>query len=175
MTVFDERYYTAIASPEAFQIISPDDYDSSEARSAVRPTNSALRVAEISDQLAERYRPLPLVYTVPFILLLQLPLLVGYSQRISASLDSFESLSFGSILPGALAEGRASTAGVVGIVRLVRAGVSARWLGEKCADWGEDPVRHAFDYCLSASSLGSFVCDMRSTIYLSTIISPRRR
>ena len=91
--------------------------------------------------VADRYRPLPTVYTLPFLLTLHLPLLNAYAARVASSLDAFESLSFGLILPGALAEGRAATAGVGGVNRLVRAGVSAKWMGEKCLDWGDDTVR----------------------------------
>ena len=98
--------------------------------------------------LADRYRPLPTVYTLPFLLTLHLPLLNAYASRVASSLDAFESLSFGLILPGALAEGRAATAGVGGVNRLVRAGVSAKWMGEKCLDWGDDTVR----FILSNSS-----------------------
>ena len=54
-------------------------------------------------------------------------------------MDAFESLSFG-ILPGALGQSTAATQGVGGVVRLVRAGVSARWLSERCEEWGEDAV-----------------------------------
>lgn len=31
-------------------------------------------------------------------------------------------------------------------MRLVRAGVSARWIGDKCLEWGEDVVRLQFSY-----------------------------
>lgn len=89
---------------------------------------------------ADRYRPLPLRHTLPFLLSLHLPLLQSYAARITSALDAFESLSFG-LLPGALGQTTAATAGVGGVVRLVRAGVSARWMGEKCAEWGEDAVR----------------------------------
>jgi hypothetical protein len=89
--------------------------------------------------LADRYRPLPLRHTLPFLLTLHLPLLQSYAARITSALDAFESLSFG-LLPGALGQTTAATAGVGGAVRLVRAGVSARWMGEKCAEWGEDAV-----------------------------------
>lgn len=88
----------------------------------------------------DRYRPLPLRHTPPFLLSLHLPLLQSYAARITSALDAFESLSFG-LLPGALGQTTAATAGVGGAVRLVRAGVSARWMSEKCADWGEDAVR----------------------------------
>lgn len=87
----------------------------------------------------ERYRPLPLRHTLPFLLSLHLPLLQSYAGRITSSLDAFESLSFG-ILPGALGQTTAATAGVGGLVRLVRAGVSARWMSERCEEWGEDAV-----------------------------------
>jgi hypothetical protein len=138
---FDERYYSAISTSEAWHLVSEEDYDPMDARSAVRPTNSALRIADLCSQLTDRYRPLPTIYTLPFLLSLHLPLLASYAGRISSALDAFESMSFGSILPGALAEGRAATAGVGGVVRLVRAGASAKWIGDKCTDWGEDPVR----------------------------------
>lgn len=51
------------------------------------------------------------------------------------------------MLPGALGTTTAATAGVGGIVRLVRAGVSARWMSEKCAEWGEDAVSRSFSTC----------------------------
>lgn len=88
----------------------------------------------------DRYRPIPLRHTLPFLLTLHLPLLQSYTSRITSSLDAFESLSFG-LLPGALGQTTAATAGVGGVVRLVRAGVSARWMSEKCEEWGDDAVR----------------------------------
>lgn len=68
-------------------------------------------------------------------------MLQSYAARITSSLDAFESLSFGSILPGALGgQTNAATQGVAGALRLVRAGVSARWMSERCDEWGEDAV-----------------------------------
>lgn len=92
--------------------------------------------------LPDRYRPLPTKYGLPFLLRLHLPLLSSYSQRIMSSLDAFESLSFG-MLPGALGTSTAATAGVGGLLRIVRAGVSARWTSEKCSESGEDAVSDA--------------------------------
>lgn len=109
---------------------------------------------------SDRYRPLPTVHTLPFLLSLHLPLLSSYAQRITSALDAFESLSFGLILPGALAEGRAATAGIGGIVRLARSVASARWMSEKCAEYGEDAV----------SALRSFRFDRQKSkliLYLS--------
>ncbi|GAA5849815.1 hypothetical protein JCM5353_008618 [Sporobolomyces roseus] len=151
---FDTRYYSAIGSPEAWHILSPEDYDITSSSSGTRPTQSALRVKELSDQLSTRYKPLPLKHTLPFLLTLHLPLLQSYAQRITSSLDAFESLSFG-ILPGALGQSTAATQGVGGVVRLVRAGVSARWLSERCEEWGEDAFfLHLFSYLETAVSQG---------------------
>lgn len=139
--VFDTRYYAAISAPDAWHILSSDDYDVSSSTSGTRPTQCALRIKELSDQLSSRYRPLPLRHTLPFLLLLHLPMLQSYAARITSSLDAFESLSFGSILPGALGgQTNAATQGVAGALRLVRAGVSARWMSERCDEWGEDAV-----------------------------------
>lgn len=52
LIVFDSRYYAAISAPEAWQIIDESDYDATDARSAVRPTNSALTVAELAERLS---------------------------------------------------------------------------------------------------------------------------
>lgn len=82
---------------------------------------------------------MPKPYTLPFLLTLHLPLLTSYSGRIASALDAFESLAFG-ILPGALSQTGSATAGLGGMLRLVRAGVSARWMAEKCSEWGEDAV-----------------------------------
>ncbi|KAK4056321.1 hypothetical protein OIO90_002765 [Microbotryomycetes sp. JL221] len=134
---FDKRYFNAISAQDAWQIVSEDDYDADDGRSGTRPTNSALKVAELAQSLSDRYRPLPTVHGLPFLFKLHLPLLSSYSQRITSSLDAFESLAFG-MLPGALATQTAATAGVGGLLRVVRAGVSARWMSEKCSEWGED-------------------------------------
>ncbi|GAA5905863.1 hypothetical protein JCM8208_003360 [Rhodotorula glutinis] len=134
---FDQRYYDCIAAADAWHIVPEVDFDAGESGSGTRPTNSALRVKELAEQLSERYRPLPLRHTLPFLLSLHLPLLQSYAARITSALDAFESLSFG-ILPGALGQTTAATAGVGGVVRLVRAGVSARWMSERCEEWGED-------------------------------------
>ncbi|GAA5984113.1 hypothetical protein JCM11641_000317 [Rhodosporidiobolus odoratus] len=148
---FDQRYFETIGAPDAWHIVPEEDYDG-EGGSGTRPTNSALRVKELAEQLANRYRPIPLRHTLPFLLTLHLPLLQSYTGRITSSLDAFESLSFG-ILPGALGQSTAATAGVGGVVRLVRAGVSARWMSERCEEWGEDAFfLTLYDYLNSASS-----------------------
>ncbi|GAA5831097.1 hypothetical protein JCM11251_005141 [Rhodosporidiobolus azoricus] len=149
---FDQRFFEAIGAADAWHIVSEEDYDSGESGSGTRPTNSALRVKELAEQLADRYRPIPLRHTLPFLLNLHLPLLQSYAGRITASLDSFESVSFG-LLPGALGQSSAATAGVPGVMRLIRAGVSARWMSERCGDWGEDAFfLTLFDYLNSAAS-----------------------
>ncbi|KAK4702207.1 RAD50-interacting protein 1, partial [Phenoliferia sp. Uapishka_3] len=134
---FDTRYFAAISEADAFHIVPEEDFDAGESSSGIRPTNSALRVAELCQQLSDRYRPLPTPYTLPFLFSLHLPMLASYAQRVGSALDAFEGVTF-AILPGALADSRAATAGVGGVLRLVRAGVSARWMAEQCVDWGDD-------------------------------------
>lgn len=136
--VFESRYYSAISETDAWQILTPEEYESPDGRNGTRPSQSSLRVAELVQQLADRYRPLPKPHTLPFLLTLHLPLLASYSARIGSALDAFESLAM-SILPGALTQtGGSATAGLGGLLRLVRAGVSARWMADKCGEWGED-------------------------------------
>lgn len=115
-------------------------------RTARRSVLPPLLLSSPLSSLTDRYRPVPTPYALPFLLSLHLPLLSSYSARITSSLDAFENLTFGLGLPGALgvADGRTATAGTSGVVRLVRAGVSARWMGEKCAEWGEDAVRSPY-------------------------------
>ncbi|GAA6009959.1 hypothetical protein JCM11491_000881 [Sporobolomyces phaffii] len=162
---FDKRYYAAIGAPEAWQIVPAEDYDASLSPSGTRPTASALRVNELAEQLADRYRPLPLRYTVPFLVRLHLALVGAYAKRVTSSLDAFESLGgFGSLLPGALLgvgsgtgpASAAATQGVGGVVRLARAGVSARWMSERCQEWGEDAFfLHLYEYlahCVAAAA-----------------------
>ncbi|GAA6047744.1 hypothetical protein JCM3770_001756 [Rhodotorula araucariae] len=149
---FDHRYFDAIGASDAWHIVPEEDFDAGESGSGTRPTNSALRVKELAEQLAVRYRPLPLRHTLPFLLSLHLPLLQSYAGRITSALDAFESLSFG-ILPGALGQTTAATAGVGGVVKLVRTGVSARWMSERCEEWGEDAFfLTLYEYLLSATS-----------------------
>ncbi|BGP37330.1 hypothetical protein JCM10449v2_001235 [Rhodotorula kratochvilovae] len=149
---FDQRYFAAIGASDAWHIVPEEDFDAGESGSGTRPTNSALRVKELAEQLAQRYRPLPLRHTLPFLLSLHLPLLQSYAGRITSALDAFESLSFG-ILPGALGQTTAATAGVGGAVKLVRLGVSARWMSERCEEWGEDAFfLTLYEYLSSANS-----------------------
>ncbi|GAA6035080.1 hypothetical protein JCM8097_002174 [Rhodosporidiobolus ruineniae] len=149
---FDQRYYDAIGAPDAWHVVSEEDYDAGEGGSGTRPTNSALRVKELAEQLTDRYRPIPLRHTLPFLLTLHLPLLQSYASRISSALDAFEGLAFG-ILPGALGQSTATTAGVGGAVKLVRNGVSARWMSERCEEWGEDAFfLTLYDYLVSSTS-----------------------
>lgn len=59
-------------------------------------------------------------------------------------MDAIETLSVGIMraVPGALGEGAGArlTSGVGGVQRLVKAALSARWLGQQCKSWSEDIV-----------------------------------
>lgn len=80
---------------------------------------------------------------------MQAPILELYRTRISESLDAFETLSSFLVraVPGALAgqaghgrDAKGMTAGVEGSQRLLKAFVSAKWVSEIMASWGEDVV-----------------------------------
>lgn len=50
-TVFDGKYYAAISASDAWQIVPEEDYDATEAQTSVRPTNAALSVADLAEQI----------------------------------------------------------------------------------------------------------------------------
>jgi hypothetical protein len=113
----------------------------------------------------ERYRPLP-NYDQRFVFLttIQLPIMRAYYDRITSSLDAYETLSSAFIraVPGALAaqvgvgaDVRRLTLGVDGISRLVKALLSATWLRDAMEHWGDDIV-------------GPFICSLL-TITLFTL------
>ena len=99
---------------------------------------------------SDRYRPLPRFgHKTRFLIDVQVPILELYHTRISESLDAFETLSSFLVraVPGALAgqsghgtDTKRMTTGVEGVQRLVKAFVSAKWMGGVMASWGEDVV-----------------------------------
>ncbi|GAA96748.1 uncharacterized protein L969DRAFT_97097 [Mixia osmundae IAM 14324] len=138
-TYADDKFFEIISASDAWQL--NEDY----AESGLRPTHSALRIRDLFEQITDRYRPLPAFrHRLPFLTRIQLPLLDSYHGRIASSVDAFESLTFGLIssVPGSLGEGPGGrlTAGVSGLQRLLRAGISARWMQKTCRSWGEDPL-----------------------------------
>lgn len=143
--VVDSKYYEIIGAADAWQVAedySPEDDD----LPSFHPTNSAVRVRDLFDQVTERYKPLlTFAHRAPFLLAIQVPLLEAYIARIASSIDAFESLSFGLMraVPGSIGEGVGArvTAGVAGAQRLTRAGLSARWMAAVCNMWDDDVVR----------------------------------
>lgn len=144
MAVIDEKFFEIISSPEAWHI--NEDYSPPTAN-ALRPTNSALKVRDLFEQVTDRYRALPTFeHRLPFFADIQIPLIDGYIQRISSATDAFETLSFGLMraVPGNLAGMEASSArlthGLNGLQRLIRALVSASWTETVLKEWSEDLV-----------------------------------
>ncbi|CAD6569915.1 MAG: hypothetical protein CYPHOPRED_003651 [Cyphobasidiales sp. Tagirdzhanova-0007] len=140
----DDKYFEIISSAEAFHI--NEDYAPSTS-SVLRPTNSALRIRDLFDQVTDRYRPLPdFSLQLPFLVDVQLPLFEAYLQRISSATDAFETLSFGLMraVPGSLAGGDSGsggsslTNGLNGLQRLIRAAISAWWMESVLKEWSED-------------------------------------
>lgn len=88
---------------------------------------------------------------LPFLNTIQLPTLNTYLSRIWGSLDAFESLSsaFVRVVPGALTgntrsgihvDQKATTGGVAGLERLVKARLSAGWIETALRGWADDVV-----------------------------------
>lgn len=154
----EDKYYEIIGASDAWLV--NEDYS----EGSLKPTNSALRIRDLFDQVTgelsilffciqsdfsnlDRYRPLPdFSYRLAFLLGIQVPLLEAYHLRISSAIDAIETLSIGIMraVPGALGDSASSrlTAGVPGLQRLLRALVSAKWMSSTCRTWEDDVVRN---------------------------------
>lgn len=144
--VTENKFFEIISAAEAWHI--NEDY-SPPTVNGVKPTNSAIKVRDLFEQVTDRYRPLPgFEHRLLFFIDIQIPLLEGYPSRISSATDAFETLSFGLMraVPGTLAGVEGSsirlTNGLNGLQRLVRAFVSATWMETIIKEWSEDMVRN---------------------------------
>jgi hypothetical protein len=145
------RYDEIISAKDAWSITddAAGQDDVTNLGDDVRPTVSARQMKALVEQVTDRYSPLPnFTHRTRFLIDVQLSLLEGYYNRISSSLDAFESLSSSLVraVPGALGatssgdnRGRL-TSGVEGIMRLCKALVSARYISNAMEVWGEDLV-----------------------------------
>jgi hypothetical protein len=147
------RYYEILGAKDAWSITDDvtESDDAAHPINDVRPTVSARQLKALVEQVTDRYSPLPnFTHRTRFLIDVQIPLLEGYYNRISSSLDAFESLSSSLVraVPGALGTpsngntGGRLTAGVDGIMRLYKALVSARYISTAMDFWGEDLVGH---------------------------------
>ncbi len=87
-----------------------------EGEAGQRTTKSARSLIEILDSVSERYRPLPsLPQRLSFLAIVQLPILRSYAQRLTRSLDAFESLSsaFARAMPGEIVPGTVAPSSLV--------------------------------------------------------------
>ncbi|EPQ26022.1 uncharacterized protein PFL1_06475 [Pseudozyma flocculosa PF-1] len=159
------RFDEAVDAPDAWAIgasdsIAEDDeqiYVAQASRDVAeggsKTTKSARAVVEILESVTERYRPLPsLEQRLSFLAMVQLPILRAYHQRLSKSLDAFESLSsaFARAMPGEISAGLGAAAGVStgtsdsdmvrglrGLGRLIKAMLSASFICEELDRWAE--------------------------------------
>ncbi|KAF5374888.1 hypothetical protein D9758_000035 [Tetrapyrgos nigripes] len=147
------QYHDIISSSDAWKV-SDDGPDDDSSTSELKSTNSARRIKELTEQVTDRYSPLPdFVHKTRFLIFLQFPILENYRDRISASLDAFETLSSALVraVPGALGvslgvkdetnvnvDTRHLTTGVEGVQRLCKALVSCRYVEAAMEDWGEE-------------------------------------
>jgi hypothetical protein len=132
----EDKFYEIISSADAWQL----NLDYSEG--SLKPTNSALRVRDLFEQVTGRYRALPLFsYRLAFLLSIQVPLLDAYLSRIQSVVEAIESQQMGIMraVPGALDNLR--LAGVSALQRLVRAYVTAKWFAGVLQAWSDELVR----------------------------------
>ncbi|KAK7468575.1 hypothetical protein VKT23_003079 [Stygiomarasmius scandens] len=145
------QYHDIISASDAWKI-ADDNPESNNFE--LKSTHSARRIKELVEQVTDRYSPLPdFVHRTRFLLFLQLPLLENYRDRISSSLDAFETLSSALVraVPGALGvtlgvkddtsvnvDTRHLTTGVEGVQRLCKALVSCRYIESAMEEWGEE-------------------------------------
>ncbi|CCF52651.1 hypothetical protein NDA14_007621 [Ustilago hordei] len=141
------RSTDSVADDET-QLFSPSSFPSSEGE-GFRTTKSARSVIEMLDSVSERYQPLPsLSQRLSFLAIVQLPILRSYAQRLTRSLDAFESLSSafarampGEIVPGTTPSGAGGDSDMVrglrGLGRLVKALLSSEYVGGELERWSE--------------------------------------
>ncbi|THU91630.1 RINT-1 family protein [Dendrothele bispora CBS 962.96] len=147
------QYHEIISSSDAWKI-TDDDPENQSGNLELKSTNSARRIKDLVEQVTDRYSPLPsFVHRTRFLLFVQLPILENYRDRISSSLDAFETLSSALVraVPGALSvtlgvkddtsvnvDTRRLTTGVEGVQRLCKALVSCRFVEAAMEGWGEE-------------------------------------
>ncbi|KAK9313003.1 TIP-1 family-domain-containing protein [Lipomyces starkeyi] len=131
------RYQEIITTPDAWVI----DFDS-VGETESKPTKSALRLRDLLETISERYKPLKsFVHRIRFLMDIQIAILDSYHNRISSSLDAFESLTSSIVraVSGVHEEERKKMVdGLAGVERLCRAYGSAYAIRDALTDWGED-------------------------------------
>lgn len=166
----EDKYYEIISSAEAWQL---SESDSSNGNGSLRPTLSALRLRDLLESVTDRYKSLPsFFHRLSFLLSIQVPLIEAYLQRVASSVDAIETLSVGIMraVPGALGEGAGArlSSGVGGVQRLIKAGLSARWMTGVCQTWSDDVVGSSFLHSLKAevtlTAHAQFFLEMRQDI-----------
>ncbi|GAK68226.1 RINT-1 family protein [Moesziomyces antarcticus] len=174
-----QRFEEIMDAPDAWAIGSSDsladddeqifhstlDGNSTSTQESSRTTKSARSTMEVLESVSERYRPLPsLSQRLAFVAIVQLPILRSYAQRLTRSLDAFESLSsaFARAMPGeivastgpaALVSGASDSdmvKGLRGLGRLVKALLSAQYVCSEIERWSESAA-----FVEMAASLGS--------------------
>lgn len=135
---------------------------SSSGRKTTRSSRALVRLLE---GLTRAYTPLPeLSQRLQFLSEIQLPLLRTYSQRLTRSLDAFESLSsaFARAIPGGMTDtstglplgDQAMVRGLRGLSRLLKAYVSASHMAATLAQWQESGFFVEMSHDLLASENG---------------------
>lgn len=152
----EQIFYSSVSDPN----VSVEDM------AGQRTTKSARSTIEILDSVSERYRPLPsLSQRLSFLTIVQLPILRLYAQRLTRSLDAFESLSsaFARAMPGEIVAGTGAVGGgsdsdmvkgLRGLGRLVKALLSAQYVCTELERWSETAAFVEMSESLDSSEEG---------------------
>ncbi|KAK9473997.1 TIP-1 family-domain-containing protein [Dipodascopsis tothii] len=134
------RYQTIVSADDAWTI-EAEGIDAAE----TNPTRSAVRLKDLLETITQLYRPLhSFAHQLRFLTDIQIAILDSYHEKLSLSLDAFETLtsSIMRAVSGVSAaredERRRTVGGVAGVERLCRVLCSGVHVHDALRDWGED-------------------------------------
>ncbi|OLL21901.1 RAD50-interacting protein 1 [Neolecta irregularis DAH-3] len=132
----NERYERVINSDDAWQL----DFETVE-KEDTKPSKSALRLKDLLSAVTDRYREVPSAQQrLQFLINTQLSLLDSYHNRLTSSLEAFESLTkgLGRAVPGVRQDDSELTTGIQGLERLCRVYGSSCFMQKTLELWDED-------------------------------------
>lgn len=130
-----QRFHEILESPNAWNI----DWESVDTNKT-KPTVSALLIKDLLESITEKYDKLTSVQHRLKFLEIQISILDKYYERLSESLDAFESMSSGLVraVGGISAENAKLVSGLNGLERLCRIYGSIAYLIRSLEKWGQD-------------------------------------
>ncbi|EOQ99235.1 hypothetical protein E3P92_02798 [Wallemia ichthyophaga] len=150
----NDTFQSIISSTNAWSFIqqtscsdNEDDF-SLDTKSSINCTVSAQKTLDLIEAITDRYRPLPsLQQRANFLIKVQLPLIEKYGNKLTMSLDAFESYSSTFIaamssVPGSFGEKHKSnqedSLGSSTLTKLIKIILNAQYFSQVISDLGED-------------------------------------